>query len=127
MSIALLCILLIPIDIFISSSKEGQQTLSQVSKIISIDQRYFPKIMLLLYFICIIFTFILIPFAFFYTSDINSINEKEDIFTINTDYNKHSSICTSLKYTSIFLIFIILLLTCGLYFRENPLLIQIHN
>ena len=39
----ILCILLIPIDVFISSSQAGKQTLSQVSEIMNIKLEYFKS------------------------------------------------------------------------------------
>ncbi|MCQ2817870.1 MAG: LMBR1 domain-containing protein [archaeon] len=123
MSACLLCILLIPLDVFISSSYEGKEAVNKVSGVIGIklDIGYFPKVMMLSYFVCILFMFVLIPFAYFYTEDKINSEDSLNLFALNWQDKNHSSVCTSIKYTSFFVIFIGILLTCGLYFRNNPL------
>ena len=68
--------------------------------------------MLLLYFICIIFAFILIPFTFFF------LDEKIDEYD-TTGYNLLERICSALKFTMIFILFIGMVLMGGLFFKNN--------
>jgi LMBR1 domain-containing protein 1 len=68
--------------------------------------------MLFLYFICIIFAFILIPFTYFF------LDEKIDEYDI-TGYNLLERICSSIKFTIIFLFFIVIVLISGLFFKNN--------
>ena len=78
----------------------------------NIDNNKFKNIMLLLYFICIIFAFILIPFTFFF------LDEKIDEYD-TTGYNLLERICSALKFTMIFILFIGMVLMGGLFFKNN--------
>lgn len=90
MSIGLLCILLIPIDIFLITYKE--KNLSNISEIIKLDIDYFQGIMLIIYGTALFVSFVLIPFTYFYGDErIEDIQPKEDEFK--------EKICNSLKYT----------------------------
>jgi len=86
MSIGLLCVLLIPIDVFLVSYKE-----SSINNI-QINRDYLKDIMYLLYGMSLFFAFFLIPFAYFYGEE-----RIEDIKSNEFDYKE--KICTSLKYT----------------------------
>ena len=105
--LSLISVLLIPLDVFISNPKD----LSNISQV-NIDNEIFKNLMLFLYFICIIFAFILIPFTFFF------LDEKIDEYD-TTGYNLLERICSSIKFTIIFLLFIGIVLLSGLFFKNN--------
>ena len=105
--LSLISVLLIPLDVFISNPKD----LSNISQV-NIDNEIFKNLMLFLYFICIIFAFILIPFTFFF------LDEKIDEYD-TTGYNLLERICSSIKFTIIFLLFIGIVLISGLFFKNN--------
>ena len=105
--LSLISVLLIPLDVFISNPKD----LSNISQV-NIDNEIFKNLMLFLYFICIIFAFILIPFTYFF------LDEKIDEYD-TTGYNLLERICSSIKFTIIFLLFIGIVLLSGLFFKNN--------
>jgi LMBR1 domain-containing protein 1 len=95
MSIGLLCVLLIPIDIFLITDKA--QT---IEKLIKIDITYFSTIMysnnklvkLVLYGCSLFVAFFLVPFAYFYGDErIEDIQPQENEIRYK--------ICNSLKFT----------------------------
>ena len=106
MSLAVLCILLIPIDVFIANDK--------VKEIINvnIDMSQFNQIMLIAFAALLSMSFAVIPFTYFYIDD-----KIEDIVPIDNEFMY--KICSAVKHTFFFIIFIVVIIITGLFFKGN--------
>lgn len=110
MSVALLCVLLIPIDVFLASQSSTKAITETINVVI--DRDIFNKIMYASFTISLFLSFVSIPFTFFY------IDEKiEDIMPVENEFM--TKLFTSFKHTLFFLLFIGIILLFGLFFRSE--------
>lgn len=100
-SLTLSCVLLVPIDIFITSSRA-----------LNIPQDTLMDVLTGLLILMLVLAFVLIPFVYFYG--------EETYDEIDSDYeNQCERVCEASKYTAGFMLICSVLIIIGLLFRPD--------